>query len=277
MIRAKKSLGQNFLVDARVARRIVEAVFPLRTDIIIEIGPGTGALTGLLVERSGYVVAVEIDPRLIEELSHSIAASNLSIREADALKVDWAALINEAVSSWKKNSGSEIDPRVRVVANLPYYISTPIIERLIKLRGRLFDLTLMLQKEVVDRITSQPASREYGYLSVVAQYHAEARKLFEVPPSAFRPAPKVRSAVVRLEMKPSRELSEQDEEKFFAMVGLAFSQRRKTIMNNLKAARSLFPDDIEAALQRAGIDPRRRAETLSVAEFLRLRAELSGK
>lgn len=274
MIRAKKSLGQNFLVDGRIARRIIESVSPLETDIIIEIGPGTGALTQLLTERSGYVVAIEIDSRLVEELSRSVAASNLSIREADALKVDWNSLIDEAVSSWKKIPRIEGDPRVRVVANLPYYISTPIIERLIKLRGRIFDLTLMLQKEVVDRITSQPDSREYGYLSVMVQYRAEARKLFEVPPSAFRPAPKVRSAVVRLEMKENRELSEQDEEKFFAMVGAAFSQRRKTILNNLKAARMLFSNEIEAALQQSGIDPRRRAETLSVAEFMRLYTEL---
>ncbi len=276
MIRAKKSLGQNFLVDNRVARRIIDTVSPLETDIIIEIGPGTGALTALLAERSGYVVALEIDPRLIEELAR-LSSSNLSVREADALEVDWAALIDEASASWKKQSASEKNPRVRVVANLPYYISTPIIERLIAIRGRLFDLTLMLQKEVVDRLVSQPDCREYGYLSVLVQYHAAARKLFEVGPSAFRPAPKVRSAVVRLEMKPSRELSEEEEKKFFAMVGLAFSQRRKTILNNLKAAKSLFAIDLEAALQNAGIDLLRRAETLSVAEFLRLHAELNGK
>ena len=158
MIRAKKSLGQNFLVDLRVARRIIDSVSPLATDIIIEIGPGTGALTRLLAERSGYVVAVEIDPRLVEELSRSIAAPNLSIIEADALKVDWSSLIVEAITRWKNFSGSENDPRVRVVANLPYYISTPIIERLIELRGRIFDLTLMLQKEVVDRIAVESAS-----------------------------------------------------------------------------------------------------------------------
>jgi 16S rRNA (adenine1518-N6/adenine1519-N6)-dimethyltransferase len=273
VIRARKSLGQNFLIDLRVARRIVETVSPLETDIIIEIGPGAGALTRLLTERSGYVVAVEIDSRLVEELRRSMTASNLSIREADALKVDWNTLIDEAATEWKKISRSE--PRVRVVANLPYYISTPIIERLMGLRSRLFDLTLMLQKEVVDRITAQPSSRQYGYLSVTVQYHARVRKLFEVGPSAFRPAPKVRSAVVRFEMKESGELSESEEKKFFALVGLAFSQRRKTILNNLKSANSIFSTDIEAALRRSGIDPRLRAETLSLAEFLRLHAELS--
>jgi 16S rRNA (adenine1518-N6/adenine1519-N6)-dimethyltransferase len=257
-----------------MARRIIASVSPLTTDIIIEIGPGTGALTRLLAERSGYVVAVEIDPRLVKELGRSIVAPNLSIIESDALKVDWNSLIDEAIARWKDLSRSENDPRVRVVANLPYYISTPIIERLIEIKGRIFDLTLMLQKEVVDRITSRPASREYGYLSVLVQYHAETKKLFEVPPSAFRPAPKVRSAVVRLEMKTHRELSEQDEKKFFALVSVAFSQRRKTILNNLKAARALFSNDIETALQQSGIDPRRRAETLSIAEFLRLYAEL---
>ena len=197
MIRAKKSLGQNFLSDSQVSRRIVDSVSPQHSDLIIEIGPGTGALTRRLVELSGYVVAVEIDRRLIRELQHAITANNLSIVEADALEVNWIDLISKASNSWQTINNREDDPRIRVVANLPYYISTPIIERLIKLRHLIFDMTLMLQNEVVERIASPPGSRDYGYLSVLVQYHAMATKLFEVPPSAFKPAPKVQSAIIR--------------------------------------------------------------------------------
>ncbi len=270
MIRAKKSLGQNFLSDAQVARRIVESVSPHATDIILEIGPGTGALTMLLLERSGYVVAIEIDRRLIDELRHELSAKNLLIVEADALAIDWNDLIKEAINSWRELRGSQsAEPRVRIVANLPYYISTPIIERLMSLRGRLFDLTLMLQDEVVDRITSKPGTREYGYLSVLVQFHAEATKLFEVSPSAFKPAPKVQSAILHLIMRERPVVEVSDERKFFALVGAAFAQRRKTILNNLKAAAAAlnFKQPIDAALRSAGIEPQRRAETLSLAEF----------
>lgn len=272
MIRAKKSLGQNFLTDAQVSRRIVSSVSPQPSDLIIEIGPGTGALTRLLVESSGYVVAVEIDARLIEELQRKITAdslSNLSIIEADALKVDWAGLITAAGKSWQKINACEDQPRTRVVANLPYYISTPIIERLIALRRSIFDMTLMLQNEVVERIASAPGSRDYGYLSVLVQYYAVATKLFEVPPAAFSPAPKVQSAIIRLTVRETPAVNVRDEAKFFALVRASFAQRRKTVFNNLKAAaRSLeFADDFDKALRAAGIDSQRRAETLTIVEF----------
>src|SRR4030095_16643277 len=163
LIRAKKSLGQNFLTDHQVARRIVDSVAPLSSDILVEIGPGTGALTRMLVERCAYVVAVEIDTRLVQELKGSLNADNLSIVAADALTVDWVQLIQDAKSKMNSLALSESETRVRIVANLPYYISTPLIQKLISLDGRLFDMTLMLQKEVADRITTGPGSREYGY------------------------------------------------------------------------------------------------------------------
>jgi 16S rRNA (adenine1518-N6/adenine1519-N6)-dimethyltransferase len=280
LIKAKKSLGQNFLTDARVSRRIVDAVSPQSSDVILEIGPGTGALTRLLVERGGEVIAVEIDPRLAGELRRSITSDKLSVIEADALTVDWSHVASSGIESLKaRDDGDSERPRVRVVANLPYYISTPILERLIRLRGRIFDLTLMLQNEVVERVTSGPGGREYGYLSVQVQYHCVAVKLFEVPPSAFRPAPKVQSAIVRLVMRDTPAVNVADEAVFLSVVRAAFAQRRKTILNNLKAApdTASFARPPDAALDLAGIDSRRRAETLSLDEFAALYHSLYGR
>ena len=270
MIKARKSLGQNFLTDELVSRRIVDIVSPRSSDIVIEIGPGTGALTRLLAERGGYVVAIEIDARLIEELRRTMGASNLSIIEADALTVDWNSLLDDATDAWRNLHQVPSDtPRIRVVANLPYYISTPIIERLIGLRSRLTDMTLMLQKEVVDRIASKPGSRDYGYLSVLVQLYCEAMKLFEVPPSAFKPAPKVQSAILRLNVRERPAVDVSDEKRFITLVSAAFAQRRKTISNNLKAAAAMlkFNRPIEQALEQSGIAPERRAETLTLEEF----------
>ena len=276
-IKAKKSLGQNFLTDRGVARRIVDAVSPLPTDLIIEIGPGTGALTRMLVERSGHVEAVEIDIRLAEELHRSVKAENLSIVTADALSVDWIQLITDAeakLAGWQSHDQNKV--RVRFVANLPYYISSPIIERLLSLRGRVVDMTLMLQKEVADRIITGPGSKEYGYLSVMVQYFCIATKLFEVSPEAFAPVPKVQSAVIKLTVRERPAVQVSHEATFFALVRAAFAQRRKTILNNLKAASGAFKftRPLEAALKAASVAPNRRAETLSIEEFARLGREL---
>jgi 16S rRNA (adenine1518-N6/adenine1519-N6)-dimethyltransferase len=272
LITAKKSLGQNFLADRQVARRIVESVQPGADDLILEIGPGTGALTAMLAEASGYLVAIEIDRRLIEELQDKFAAERVAIIEADALAVDWNALLDTASGDWRGVTGREGEPRRRVVANLPYYISTPIIERLMAVGRRIFDMTLMLQNEVVERITSPPGSREYGYLSVLVQYHCHATKLFEVPPGAFRPRPKVQSAILRLVARERPAVEVTDRARFFALVRAAFAQRRKTIANNLKAARLALgiTEEVGAVLARAAIAPQRRAETLSLDEFAKL-------
>jgi len=272
LIKAKKSLGQNFLIDQRVARRIIDAVFPLPTDIVIEIGSGTGALTRMLVERSGFVEAVELDQTLAHGLRSSINAENLAILTADALTLDWVKLITGAKAKLLSVRRADGDrTRVRIVANLPYYISTPILERLLALDRQLFDMTLMLQKEVADRITTGPGSKEYGYLSVMVQYFCNASKLFEVPPSAFLPVPRVQSAVISLTLREKPAVEVSDKSGFFALVRAAFAQRRKTILNNLKAARALeFSQPLESALKAASVAPQRRAETLSLAEFAAL-------
>jgi 16S rRNA (adenine1518-N6/adenine1519-N6)-dimethyltransferase len=273
LITAKKSLGQNFLVDSRVAARVIDAVSPLPTDIVIEVGPGRGELTRSLVARSGYVIAVEIDRRLIDGLRSSLPPGKFTLVEDDALKVNWSQLAELAEVEVDRFRGSVVPSstkrRVRVVANLPYYISTPIIERLIRARAILHDMTLMLQNEVADRITSEPGRKEYGSLSVLVQSYCIATKLFEVPPSAFKPAPKVRSAVVRLAVRVRAAVDVDDEDKFSALVRAAFAQRRKTIANNLKAFAGAIslPTSIDIALKKALIDGRRRAETLSIEEF----------
>ena len=267
MIKAKKSLGQNFLTDHRVAQRIVDAANPLESDIVIEIGPGTGALTRLLVPRSGVVEAIELDERLAVDLRRQLSAKNLEIRVADALTTDWADLIASARSRLK--SPDRDKSRVRVIANLPYYISTPILENLLSLGRNIFDMTLMLQKEVADRISEGPGGKEYGALSVIVQYQCVASKLFDVPPSAFTPVPKVHSAVVHLTVREHPAVDVPDETQFFSLVRAAFAQRRKTILNNLKAAAAVskFTKPLEEALEAASVSPQRRAETLSVAEF----------
>jgi 16S rRNA (adenine1518-N6/adenine1519-N6)-dimethyltransferase len=277
LIRARKSLGQNFLTDSQVARRIIDAVSPSQTDAIIEIGPGTGALTHMLAARSGHLVAIEIDQRLARELRGATKADNVTIMTADALSLNWDALVVDSKSMLNALRGQDEDSsRVRVVANLPYNISTPIIERLLSAGRRIFDMTLMLQKEVADRITSEPGGREYGHLSVMVQYYCVATKLFEVPPAAFTPEPKVNSAVIRLRVRDEPAVKVSDERRFFSLVRACFAQRRKTILNNLKvaAASQGFTRNIQLALEAASVAPQRRAETLSLAEFAALSESL---
>jgi 16S rRNA (adenine1518-N6/adenine1519-N6)-dimethyltransferase len=320
MIRAKKSLGQNFLIDGRVVNRIIQTVSPLTSDVIIEIGPGTGALTVPLARQAGFLVAIEADARLVNRLQSLIESSNARIVGADALSVDWDSLIDSALAEYGELSRgeslkypyvtteaigppmeiatgqrtSDVSPRMRVVANLPYYISTAILQILLEHKSRFHDFTLMLQDEVVDRIASGPGSGEYGYLSVLAQYYCEVEKLFEVPAASFKPAPKVQSAVVQLTVRDTPPILVEDEARFFSLIKVCFAQRRKTLLNNLKAASPALrlptglsdadslphppleatdigtissTGGIESALLQAGIDPRRRAETFSLDEF----------
>ncbi|MCI0660703.1 MAG: 16S rRNA (adenine(1518)-N(6)/adenine(1519)-N(6))-dimethyltransferase RsmA, partial [Acidobacteria bacterium] len=227
-------------------------------ETIIEIGPGQGALTGLLVESGAQIIAIELDRDLVGHLSELFAGyTNLLLIEADALDVDFCQLIAPATTS-------------RVVANLPYYVSTPILQHLLRQRGCMGEMTLMLQREVVDRMTAHPGGKEYGYLSALVQFYCETEKLFDVPPGAFRPTPKVYSSVARLRVRPVVE----DEKLFLELIKVLFAQRRKTILNNLRAGRNQLrlrdESQITHTLDESLIDPQRRAETLSIEEIARL-------
>ncbi len=260
--RAKRSFGQNFLVDSRVVERIVDELAPQADETIIEIGAGQGALTTLIAARAGQVFAIEFDRDLVPFLGDKFAErDNTKIVEADALEIDFCELIKPAASA-------------RVVANLPYNISTAILQRLIGQRTCLSELLLMLQREVVERIVAPPNSSERGFLSVLVQAYCEAETLFDVEPEAFRPRPKVWSTIVRLCMRPRIAAEVPDESLLWRTVSAGFAQRRKTIFNNLR--RGAAPDlraRIEAAggaecvLRQSGIEPQRRAETLTLDEW----------
>jgi 16S rRNA (adenine1518-N6/adenine1519-N6)-dimethyltransferase len=246
--RAKKRLGQHFLTDRHYLSRIVEAIDPARDDRIVEIGPGTGLLTEALLERVATLHVVEVDRDLAQALRERFDPQRLSVHEADVLVFDFGSLPKP----------------LRVVGNLPYNISTPILFRIAAIAGDLVDATFMLQKEVVDRMVAAPGHADYGRLSVMLQYRFEMATVLRVPPGAFTPAPKVESAVVRMRPLAASRARAGDEKAFAQIVAAAFGQRRKTLRN---AVRSIAG---EAAFEAAGIDPGRRGETLSVAEFIRL-------
>lgn len=262
--RAKKGLGQNFLSDERVITRIVEAFAPKDDETVVEIGPGLGALTARLIESTGRVVAIEFDRELVPLLEEKFGAHrNFSLVEADALAVDFCALIRP-------------DRRARVVANLPYYISTAILQKLIEERACLTEMVLMLQREVVERITAPPSSSERGYLSVLVEAYCEAQALFDVAPASFRPQPKVWSTVVRLGLRERMKVEVYDERLLWQVVSTGFAQRRKTILNNLRSAPAALRERIKAlggeskVLEAATIEGVRRAETLTLEEWARL-------
>lgn len=253
-LRPKKSLGQNFLRDPHYLKRIADAAEVGSNDLVLEIGPGMGHLTRLLVQRARRVLAIEVDERLIPHLHKEFEASgNIEIAHADALAYPY----HDLAGRWK------------VVANLPYYISTPIIQRLIASREKFISFTLMLQREVAERIAAPPGGKEYGYLSVLVQYHTMPRIEFMVPPGAFTPRPKVDSAVITLTVRDRPSVLVKDESFFIRVIKAAFFQRRKTLRNSLKQL-GVPQATLDSTPASAGIDLGRRAETLSVEEFVRL-------
>lgn len=269
MLRAKKSLGQNFLVDGRVIERIVRAVAPRADETLVEIGPGRGALTESLLESAGRLVAIEFDRDLAALLREQFAVhENFSLIEGDALTIDLCEAIAPATHT-------------RVVANLPYYISTAILQRLLEQRACLTEMVLMLQREVVERLTAAPATSERGYLSVLVEAYADVEKLFDVAPEAFRPVPKVRSTVIRVRVRPRIAVEVTDEHLLLQLVSAGFAQRRKTIFNNLRHAPAGMRQLVEDAggaqhlLTASGIEASRRAETLTLEEWARLSNSLS--
>ena len=250
--RPKRSLGQNFLRDASVSQRIVDALDLDADDHVIEIGPGQGALTERLVASGASVTAIEFDRDLAPPLERKFADSGkLIVIEADALEIDFASLI--------PHSAFRTPHSTKLIANLPYNISTPILQRLIDQREVFAQLVLMFQREVVERIAAEPGGKERGYLSVIAQNAFEIEHLFDVPPTAFYPVPKVWSAVVRLTPKA---LS-NDEQKLREVVSQAFRQKRKTLANNLSHD---YPH-IAAILRDAGFAEKVRAEELSLEDW----------
>lgn len=249
--RPKKSLGQNFLTDPHYLRRIVETAGVGPDDQVLEIGPGLGHLTRELAARAGRVLALELDARLVPVLSREFAGRPaIRILEADALAYPY----DELDGSWK------------VVANLPYYISTPLLQRFISFRRKFSSLTVMLQKEVAERIVAPPGGKDYGFLSVLVQYYTLPRTAFMVPAGAFTPRPKVDSAVVHLAVLPRPAAPAGDEAYFITVVKAAFSQRRKTLRNALGQL-GLTRAALDLAERRSGIALSRRAETLTVADF----------
>jgi len=259
-----KRFGQNFLTDPRIISRIVEAVEPRADETIVEIGPGKGALTAPLLERAGSLVAIEFDQNLIPLLTERFGArQNFRLVQSDALTTDFCEAIRPAQTT-------------RVAANLPYNVATAILQRLIEQRHCVTEMVLMLQREVVERITAPPSSPERGYLSVFVQAHCETEKLFDVAPGSFRPAPKVWSSVIRLRLRPQLAIAVTNEQQLWQVVSAGFAQRRKTILNNLRSA----PQPIQELLKKrggasivlceAGLPPQRRAETFTLEEWARL-------
>ena len=245
----RKRFGQHFLRDAEVIDRIAAAIAPQADDVLVEIGPGKGALTAALLRRIGHISAVELDRDLLAPLQTRFG-KRITLYAADVLRFDFAAIA---------------PPQgLRVVGNLPYNISTPLIFHLLKALPHIRDMTFLLQREVVQRLVAEPGRKTYGRLSVMVQYHCRAESLFEVGPEAFTPPPKVDSAVVRLTPWASIPSPVKDERLLARLVEQAFSQRRKTLG---RALRELVES---SDFLEADIDPARRAETLSVAEFVRL-------
>lgn len=265
-LRPKKSFGQNFLTDRNVLARIVDSVKVVETDRILEVGPGKGALTALLVQRAARVVAVEVDRDLVGYLRKEFAGiDKVEIVESDVLKTDLAALLGER---W--------EGRWKVAANLPYNISSQVLFRFLDNHELFSTLTLMLQKEVGERIAAEPDCKEYGILSVLCALHFNVEKLFIVRPGAFHPVPKVDSIVLKFTTLPAPRHDVGDESFFRRLVKAAFSQRRKTLWNCLKGA-GLARDEqsLLSVLKDCGIDPGRRGETLSLAEFALLSRTLA--
>ena len=256
----RRALGQHFLRDSGVARAIVDLVAPRGSDLVLEIGPGEGALTSELARRAGRVIALEVDPELAARLRPRVP--DVEIIEADARGWDYGALVAPAGG------------RVLVVGNLPYSVGKPILAALVAARTAIAAMALMLQREVAERVAAAPGSRVYGSLSVLTQLYCDVTLALRVLPGAFRPPPKVESAVIRLDVLGEPRVALADERRFHVVVRAAFAQRRKTLANALAAGLGRPVDVLRAAAESAGIDPSRRAETLAISEFAELSRRL---
>ncbi|WHZ32831.1 16S rRNA (adenine(1518)-N(6)/adenine(1519)-N(6))-dimethyltransferase RsmA [Desemzia incerta] len=261
----KKSLGQNFIVEPNILANIVKAAGLDEHTNVIEVGPGIGALTEYVARSSKQVVAFEIDDRLIPVLEDTLSPyDNIRVVHQDVLKANLKEVLAETI---------DLEEPLMVVANLPYYITTPIIMHFLESELRIDGLVIMMQKEVADRITAAPGSKAYGSLSIAIQYYMEAEIAFIVPKTVFVPQPNVDSAILKLTRRDKPVVEVKDEKFFFELIRASFVQRRKTIWNNLLIRYGKTDEikaELTAGLEKAGIDPKRRGESLSIAEFAKL-------
>lgn len=266
--RHSKSLGQNFLSDIHIIEDIVDGSDIEPEDLVIEIGPGMGVLTAAAAERAGKVIAVEIDKKLIPILKETLAEyDNVEVINADIMKTD----LTEIVEANRPADGG----KVRVIGNLPYYITTPIIMKLLEESVPADSITIMMQKEVADRIKAGPGGKDYGALTVAVDFYCTITHVADAPKEVFVPRPKVDSAVIRLDLRKECPVDLIDHKIFFETVKGGFGQRRKTLLNSLTGVRGLPKPEIADALDAAGIDPKRRAETLSLDEFAAVANEIA--
>ena len=257
-----KSLGQNFITDKHVIKRIVEGADPSEKDLVIEIGPGIGVLTAEAAQQAAKVIAIEIDSKLIPILGETLAEyDNVEVINQDILKTDLNGIIDE-----QRQLGN-FTGDVKIIGNLPYYITTPIIMHILENSIHAESITVMMQKEVADRIKASPGNKTYGAISAAVQYYCEVEQVISVPKEVFVPRPKVDSAVLKLTIRKETPVDLIDEKAFFACIKAGFGQRRKTLLNSLTGTYGLSKDEIRTILEKAGIDPVRRAETLDMNEF----------
>ncbi len=264
-IKANKDLGQNFLINDDVIEKIIEKSQIEKNDLIIEIGPGLGVLTNLLLERSDNVVAIELDKRMVEIISKRfILKNNLQIINEDVLKVDLNKLINERKKQTNIN-------KVKIVANLPYYISTPIIMKLLEEKLEIDEIIVMVQKEVAQRLVAKTGTKDVGAITYAVEYFSEAEKVIDVPKESFIPSPKVESAVIKLKIRKEAYVQVKDEKMLFNIIQKSFSQRRKTLVNALVNGKIVeSKEKAEKIIKELNINENIRGEKLTLEDFARI-------
>ncbi len=266
-----KSLGQNFLVDKNIVDHIVDGAGIGPDDLAIEIGPGMGVITSEAADRAAKVVAVEIDKTLIPILKETLSDhDNVEVINQDILKTD----VNEIIEKYGEGRTAK---NIKIIGNLPYYITTPIIMKILEDGVPASSITIMMQKEVAERINAKPGTKDYGALSVAVQYYCDTQIVANVPKEAFMPQPKVGSTVLRLDIREDRLVELADKDMFFQVVKAGFGQRRKTLSNSLMGVSGITKEIVKEALEAAGIEPGRRAETLDLYEFAELANQVTAR
>ncbi len=271
--RLSKSLGQNFLTDKNIIDKIIEESFIGENDLVIEIGPGIGVLTKEAAEEAGKVIAVEIDKNLIPILKDTLSDyKNVEVINKDILKID----LNEIIEQNSIINGEPLRS-VRIIGNLPYYITTPIIMKILEDGVNADSITIMMQKEVADRIKAEAGKKAYGALSVAVQYYCTVAHVASVPKEVFVPQPKVDSTVIRLDIRKEKPVALKDEKIFFQCIKAGFGQRRKTMLNSLTGVCGLSKEQIGQVMESIDIDSKRRAETMNIDEFAMLANSIYGQ